>query len=154
MSDVLPAFRPISELLTKDVGKFMSGIWNGYVDEYIALATDGRHKLEIEQAAKLDLCYGPLWKRCEASGCVAVEGPALKMKCCAGCRKVRKLAARRVICLPTLRYRCIIAVPRVKGRSGGRINPPAKAEIIGCSRCGPKTFMPPLSTRFSTRYQK
>lgn len=67
----------------------MSGAWNGIVDGYIALGTDSRRPLEIEQAAKLDDDFTPLWNRCEASGCDAVEQPWRKMKCCSGCKLVR-----------------------------------------------------------------
>lgn len=81
--------RPVDGRLPRNEGKMLSGVWNATVDEYIALGKDRRSTLEIEQAAKLDADFGPLWKRCEASGCTEIEYPGRKMKACAGCKRAR-----------------------------------------------------------------
>ncbi|KZT67433.1 hypothetical protein DAEQUDRAFT_767166 [Daedalea quercina L-15889] len=83
---VLP--RPTNKSFTKDLYKALACNWNKTVDEYTALGSDARSALEIEQAAKMDSEFGPLWKRCEASGCTAIERPAFKMKCCSGCKRI------------------------------------------------------------------
>ena len=80
-------YRPMERRLSKNDGKILSGYWNAAVDEYIVLGADHRSALEIEQAAKLDPDFGPLWKHCEASGCNELGHPGLKMKACAGCKR-------------------------------------------------------------------
>ncbi|KZT64448.1 hypothetical protein DAEQUDRAFT_814960 [Daedalea quercina L-15889] len=83
---ILP--RPMNNWFTKAYAKLLTEKWNDSVDEYIALGTDQRSALEIEQAAKLDNDFRPLWKRCEANGCTTVGRPWLKMKCCSACKKI------------------------------------------------------------------
>ncbi|KAH9838303.1 uncharacterized protein C8Q71DRAFT_750376 [Rhodofomes roseus] len=69
-------------------GKRMSAGWNSRVDKYIALGIDTRSAVKIAQAAKLDPFFQPLWKRCEATGCTAIERPGSKMKRCHGCQRI------------------------------------------------------------------
>ncbi|KAH9928402.1 uncharacterized protein B0H18DRAFT_1001147, partial [Fomitopsis serialis] len=89
---VLP--RPMNKRYTKNLVKTLSDNWNAAVDEYIALGTDSRSVLEIEQAAKFDSDFGPMWKSCEAPGCTAIERPGVKMKCCSGCKTTYYCSAK------------------------------------------------------------
>ena len=73
---------------TKALIKALSDNSNANVDEYIASGRDKRSTLIIEQAAKMDPDFGPLWKRCEAPGCRAVERPGFKMKSCSACKRL------------------------------------------------------------------
>ncbi|KAH9928275.1 uncharacterized protein B0H18DRAFT_252922 [Fomitopsis serialis] len=79
---------PEGEWTPKPLGKFLSTGWNDRVDQYIASGQDTRSVSKIEQAAKLDPFFLPLWKRCEASGRTTIERPGLKMKRCHGCQKI------------------------------------------------------------------
>ncbi|KAJ7780991.1 hypothetical protein B0H16DRAFT_1710245 [Mycena metata] len=61
--------------------------WNEAVDDYIASGVDKRPRATIENAAKLGLKGGALYRKCEASGCTKVEGrESVQMLICSGCR--------------------------------------------------------------------
>ncbi|KAF9813499.1 hypothetical protein IEO21_05536 [Rhodonia placenta] len=66
--------------------------WNDSVDLYIETipkSIDARPRIEIEKVAKVANDGGPLYKRCEATGCMAAEGvDGAKMKKCTGCKRI------------------------------------------------------------------
>lgn len=63
--------------------------WNQVVDDYIASGVDHRGRRIIENAAKIGVAGGPLFRRCEADGCANVEGRnGVKLLVCSGCKMV------------------------------------------------------------------
>ncbi|KAF7336921.1 hypothetical protein MVEN_02128500 [Mycena venus] len=62
-------------------------IWNGAVDTYIVSGIDSRSKETIENAAKMSIIGGPLYRRCEASGCTNIEGRnSVQLQRCMRCQ--------------------------------------------------------------------
>ncbi|KAJ6490635.1 hypothetical protein C8R47DRAFT_453942 [Mycena vitilis] len=63
-------------------------MWNAAVDEYIASGVDSRPTDIIENAAKVGLAGGPLYRRCEAGGCPSLEyRKGVKLSLCSRCEK-------------------------------------------------------------------
>jgi hypothetical protein len=64
-------------------------LWNEAVDVYIRSKVDRRKPGLIENAAKVGPAGGPLHSRCEAPGCLKLEGRnGVKLLRCNGCNKV------------------------------------------------------------------
>ncbi|KAJ6543811.1 hypothetical protein B0H10DRAFT_1356022 [Mycena sp. CBHHK59/15] len=73
--------------------------WNDAVDAYIASKVDRRAPQAIEDAAKIGVAGGPLYRRCEAAGCIGVEGrDSVTLFLCSSCKTVR---CRCWLCAPT-----------------------------------------------------
>ncbi|KAJ6595675.1 hypothetical protein DFH09DRAFT_905714 [Mycena vulgaris] len=67
-------------------GKGLVKKWNLAVDDYIASGDDHRGRRSIEDAAKIGMTGGPLYRKCEADGCGNVEGrESVKLLVCSGC---------------------------------------------------------------------
>ncbi|KAF9803690.1 hypothetical protein IEO21_09586 [Rhodonia placenta] len=83
---------PYENTLSKVGCENATKAWNDSVDLYIETipkSIDVRPRIEIEKIAKVANDGGPLYKRCEASGCLAVEGvDGAKMKICTGCKRI------------------------------------------------------------------
>ncbi|KAJ7754500.1 hypothetical protein B0H16DRAFT_1832487 [Mycena metata] len=63
-------------------------LWNDAVDKYILSKVDRRPRQAIENAVKVGLTGGPLYRRCEADGCPKIEGRnGVKLSRCGGCSK-------------------------------------------------------------------
>lgn len=61
--------------------------WNASVDEYISSGVDSRSRSEIEEAAKIGISLGAMYRACEADGCNKVEGRDIeKVSTCARCK--------------------------------------------------------------------
>ncbi|KAJ6559057.1 hypothetical protein DFH09DRAFT_921755 [Mycena vulgaris] len=61
--------------------------WNAAVDKYIASGTDSRPRSDIEEAAKVGISLGAMYRACEADGCDKVEGRGIeKVSTCARCK--------------------------------------------------------------------
>ncbi|KAJ7695939.1 hypothetical protein B0H17DRAFT_1131132 [Mycena rosella] len=61
--------------------------WNAAVDKYIESGVDSRPRSEIEEAAKIGISLGAMYRACEADGCDKVEGRDIeKMLTCARCK--------------------------------------------------------------------
>lgn len=66
--------------------------WNAAVDSYISQGKDMRTRVEIEQAAKIGLSGGALYRHCEGIGCNKIEGRNIeKLKPCSRCKMVSVL---------------------------------------------------------------
>jgi hypothetical protein len=66
------------------------GHWNQAVDDYIASGVDHRGRRIIENAAKIGIAGGLLFRKCEANGCANIEGrDSVRLLVCAGCKTVR-----------------------------------------------------------------
>ncbi|KAJ7145306.1 hypothetical protein C8R43DRAFT_1237469 [Mycena crocata] len=71
---------------SKHNGKGRMDHWNRVVDDYIASGADHRGRTCIEDAAKIAVSGGPLYRRCEADACSNVEGRnSVKLLVCSGC---------------------------------------------------------------------
>jgi hypothetical protein len=63
--------------------------WNTAVDKCIASGVDSRSRSEIEEAAKIGISLGAMYRACEADGCNKVEGRNIeKVSTCARCKIV------------------------------------------------------------------
>ncbi|KAJ7486011.1 hypothetical protein B0H11DRAFT_1861445 [Mycena galericulata] len=61
--------------------------WNAAVDKYIVSGVDSRPRPEIEEAAKVGISLGAMYRTCEADGCGKVEGRGIeKVSTCARCK--------------------------------------------------------------------
>ncbi|KAJ7781800.1 hypothetical protein DFH07DRAFT_935695, partial [Mycena maculata] len=61
--------------------------WNAGVDKYIASGVDARTRAEIEEAAKVGISLGAMYRACEADGCDKMEGRGIeKISTCARCK--------------------------------------------------------------------
>ncbi|KAJ7742650.1 hypothetical protein DFH07DRAFT_713332, partial [Mycena maculata] len=61
--------------------------WNRVVDDYTASGVDHRGRRNIENAAKIGIAGGPLFRICEADACANVEGrEGVKLLICSGCK--------------------------------------------------------------------
>lgn len=132
--------RPMDKLYTKALLKMLSEYWNAEVDEYIASGVDKRSTLMIEQAAKLDPDFGPLWKRCEAPGCSVAERPGLKMKSCSACKRV-SFELRLALCYRLLILsgnRSTIAARRARSPTGKHTSLRASDGTILLKRYDPR----------------
>ncbi|EED85952.1 predicted protein [Postia placenta Mad-698-R] len=88
----LQRVRPYENTLPKVGCEKAAKAWNDSVDLYIETipkSIDARPRIEIEKVAKVANDGGPLYKRCEATGCMAAEGvDGAKMKKCTGCKRI------------------------------------------------------------------
>ncbi|KAJ7147094.1 hypothetical protein C8R43DRAFT_1129874 [Mycena crocata] len=61
--------------------------WNASIDRYIASGVDSRPNSEIEEAAKIGISLGAMYRACEADGCNKVEGRGIeRVTTCARCK--------------------------------------------------------------------
>ncbi|KAJ7442659.1 hypothetical protein FB451DRAFT_1190512 [Mycena latifolia] len=73
--------------------------WNAAVDKYIAGGTDSRPRSEIEEAAKIGMSLGAMYRACEADGCDKVEGRDIeKVSTCARCRMMLHWRTHKQLC--------------------------------------------------------
>lgn len=143
-------WRPLGIVLRLKYGAILTGRWNAAVDEYIALGTDRRSALEIEQAAKFNVSFGPLWKQCERLECDELEYPGRTMKCCTGCRKARTRDQTPFKVLFTnVPYRYTIAVLLASEPTGKNTNQNARHALIGRRSYHRNQYMPMRSRRSS-----
>ncbi|EED82180.1 predicted protein [Postia placenta Mad-698-R] len=95
---VMPYENTLSKVGCENAAK----AWNDSVDLYIETrpaSIDVRPRIEIEKVAKVANDGGPLYKRCEASGCLAVEGvDGAKMKICTGCKRAADWSQHKAEC--------------------------------------------------------
>ncbi|CAL1716389.1 unnamed protein product [Somion occarium] len=63
--------------------------WNDAIDLYYFSQKDKRPKLQLEQAGKVDMDGGPMFRRCESYRCLNVESPTRpKYKRCSQCQRI------------------------------------------------------------------
>ncbi|KAJ7927448.1 hypothetical protein B0H13DRAFT_2653444 [Mycena leptocephala] len=75
------------DVTSKVDGKALMGHWNQAIDDCIASGVDHRGWRIIENAAKIGIAGGPLFRKCEANGCANIEGrDSVRLLVCAGCK--------------------------------------------------------------------